>query len=54
MDDLLDSSSSEDAEEAPGIYECALAELLAAGVGADVRLLSPPCVPSTCRSPGVQ
>ena len=39
MDDLLDSSSSEDAEEAPGIYECALAELLAAGVGADVRPL---------------
>ena len=37
MDDLLDSSSSEDAEEAPGIYECALAELLAAGVGEDVR-----------------
>ena len=34
------NSSSEEEEEGPkGIFECALAELLAAGVGADVRPL---------------
>ena len=38
MDDLLDSSRRGE-EEAPGIYECALAELLAAGIAADVRPL---------------
>ena len=38
MDDLLDSSRRGE-EEAPGIYECALAELLAEGVATDVRPL---------------
>ena len=33
------SNSSSEEEEAPPIFECALAELLRAGVGADVRPL---------------
>ena len=33
----MDYDSSSEEEEAPPIYECALAEVLAAGVGADVR-----------------
>ena len=38
-----DSSSSEE-EEAPPNFECALAELLAAGLGADVRPLLQECL----------
>ena len=35
----MDYDSLSEEEEAPPIYECVLAELLAAGVGADVRPL---------------
>ena len=35
----MDYDSSSEEEEAPPIYECALAELLAEGVAADVRPL---------------